>query len=510
MAKFSTGDLFDNRYQLLKELGGGQDAEVWTAIDTLADELIVLKIFVRVGEKALDSFFADFKLLKNLSHENILKPFDIGKWESQPYQKIDFVKNGSIFKRVEDEKPFSEHEAAVFLAQVSSALDYLHQNDIVHCDVKPENVLLKDDDSYLLTDFGISQKMKNIFARATIGKDADTTMYGFSRAYAPPEISNKTNLKASRDIFSLGASLYELLTGELPFDRDGGRALLMGVTPPSLPETFSVELNTLIHKCLSKDPEERPTAQQLTSWANTYLKTGAWDLSNEIVASIPSKKPTTVPSRDTIKSNPKPVIDKKPDSPITIIKKNKRIVIGLGIVAMLILLYFMTKKKATVQTVIAQKDSASVVIDSSKKMVVKPVVTQKKENVKEIELNKIKPRATLRKELTKDEKAEPTRLLTEQNQRIEDLLNDGELAINDANNKALAIQYFTQARFIKQQYNLSSPRSEKLYKSYLTKGDAILATELYTQAKAWYQVAQSLNSSAEVRQKIEICTSKLE
>ena len=509
MAKFSTDDLFDNRYQLLKELGGGQDAEVWTALDTLADELIVLKIFVRVGEKALDSFFADFKLLKNLRHENILKPFDIGKWESQPYQKIEFVKNGSIFRRVEDEKPFSEHEAAVFLAQVSSALDYLHQNDIVHCDVKPENVLLKDDDVYLLTDFGISQKMKNIFARATIGKDADTTMYGFSRAYAPPEISNKTNLKASRDIFSLGASLYELLTGELPFDRDGGRALLMGVTPPSLPETFSVELNTLIHKCLSKDPEERPTAQQLTDWANTYLVTGDWNLSDEIVALIPSKT-TIVPSRVTIKSNPKPVADKKSDFLITIIKKNKVMIVALGVVATLILLYFINKGDATVQTVIAQKDSASVVIDSSKKMVVKPVVTQKKENVKEIELNKIKPRATLRKELTKDEKAEPTRLLTEQNQRIEDLLNDGELAINDANNKALAIQYFTQARFIKQQYNLSSLRFERLYKGYLTKGDAIMATELYTQAKAWYQVAQSLNSSAEVRQKIEICTSKLE
>lgn len=505
MAKFSAGDLFDNRYKLLKELGGGQDAEVWTALDNLADEVIVLKIFVRVGERVLDNFFDDFKLLKNLKHDHITKPFDIGKWESQPYQKLDFIKNGSIFRRIEDEKLFSEQEAAVFLAQVSSALAYLHQNNIVHCDVKPENVLLKNDGTYTLTDFGISQKMKNSLARATMGKDADITMFGFSRAYAPPEISNKNNIKPSRDIFSLGASLYELMTGELPFDRDGGKALLMGVSKPDLPDSFSEQLNAVIHQCLEKDPELRPTAQQLTTWASNFLETDTWDteaVPNELPAS-PSRK--IVPSRKTTHTNSNKFEDEKPARTPIAEKYKKQILGGVGLLSVSTLVYFLFKNEPPPQPAPPYKDTTKVVSISTKKILIKPVLT-----VKAITKATLKSKSALVEKTPKSvvDNTTASNSANEQSQRIDELLRDGELAINENNNKASAIEYFTQARFIKQQYKLANPRFEQLYGSYLKKADAIFETEFYSQAKAWYQVAQSLNNTAEVREKIEACNSK--
>ncbi len=512
MAKFSTNDLFDNnRYKLLKGLGGGQDAEVWTALDTLADEVIVLKIFVRVGEKVLGNFFDDFKLLKNLKHDHITKPFDIGKWDSQPYQKLEFIKNGSIFKRIEDEKLFSEQETAVFLAQMGSALAYLHQNNIVHCDVKPENVLLKDDGSYTLIDFGISQKMKNSLARATMGRDADITMFGFSRAYAPPEISNKSNIKPSRDIFSLGASLYELLTGDLPFDRDGGRALLMGVAAPNLPDGFSPELNTIIQRCLEKEPELRPTAHQLATWADDFLENGTWDLTDQPneQPTIPSRK--TIISKGTASTNSNKFEEQKPKPEPPINKYNKLIWIVAGVLLVIGLLYFLTKKESMPQPQPMPKspnDKMKVVKDTVTKIEQTPkpgLALKPKKQMEEIK----KPLAAQKTPSIDQQKWESTKTLTDQYQRIEDLLSDGELAINEANNKPLAIEYFTQARVIKQLYKLGDRRFEQLYKNYVKKGDAVFEAEFYSQAKAWYQVAQALHNTAEIREKIEICTNKI-
>jgi serine/threonine protein kinase len=529
MTKFSTGDLFDNRYKLLKELGGGQDAEVWTALDSyLDDEILVLKIFVRVGEGALERFFEDFKLLRPLSHPYIIKPFDVGKWDSQPYQKIEFIKDGSIFKRVEDEKPFSEQETAVFLSQIASALAYLHTNDIVHCDVKPENVLVRDNDDYVLTDFGISQKMKSIFARVTMGKDADTSKFGFSRAYAPPEISNKKQLNPSRDIFSLGVTLFELITCDLPFGDDGGRALLMGVSVPDLPEKYSVTLNQIVHQCLEKEADKRPTASDLASWAHYYLETGEWSLEKmpeykqNIVLhpsnpfpSRPHSAATSVATVNQMSSNPpKPIITPTP-------KINyKPYLIGAGLVFLVLCWALWPKDQKTpipepqplasdnikVNNATKQNKPDKETIQAStsvqKNKLVKPIKQPTTENTNFA----IKPIAKPIVTTTQEIKVNPNKA------RIEELLALGEQAISRENDKEEAINYFTQARLLNSDLNVAKvakDRITRLYYIYEDKGDNIFNADIFINAKKWYEVAQALNNTAEIRKKIEICEAKM-
>lgn len=513
MAKFLKGELFDNRYKLLKNLGGGQDAEVWTALDTLLDdEILVLKIFVRVGDGAIERFFEDFKLIRKLSHPHIIKPFDIGKWESQPYQKLDFIKKGSVFRRLEDDKTYTEGETALFLSQVASALDYLHANNVVHCDVKPENVLIKDNGDYILTDFGISQKMKDIFARVTMGKEANSALVGFSRAYAPPEISNKATVKPSRDIFSLGASLYELLTGELPFGADGGRALLMGAAHPNLPPIFSEQLNALIHKCLAKDPEQRPTARQLVLWANHYLENQAWDLTETREPAHISNS-IFIPSRGTVvtHSNPKP---SNHDAAKSIPTKPNYVLWGGIIAALMTGVLWLTWPQSPALPLPSKlsTDTAQVNRPLQKTQTAKTgtPITNRQAAGRPVKNTQNPLPAQSDVSLPKSPLEDVAVVANPNQTKIEELLLLGETAISRENNKDEAITYFTQARILNSKGTKTAiERFNRLYYIYEDKGDKIFEAEVYENAKKWYEVAQALNNTAEIRQKIESCDTKM-
>lgn len=275
MNNFTEGDIFHDRYKLLKYLGGGELSEVWQVHDQLADIEVALKIYVRVGEAGIRQFIKDFTLTESLNHSYILKPHHVDVFDRRPYLILKYCVKGSVSNRIDEGgseyKPFDEKDIAVFMSQIGGALNYLHQNQILHRDVKPDNVLLGDNGEFLLTDFGISKKVKTTLTKAT----SSTQAVSFSRPYAPPEILTGSE-EPRKDIFSLGVTMFELLTEDLPFEGNGGTMLLMGATVPDLPEKFSPELNEIIKKCMNKEVSLRPTAQDLENYGNTFLKTGKW------------------------------------------------------------------------------------------------------------------------------------------------------------------------------------------------------------------------------------------
>ena len=163
-----------------------------------------------------------------------------------------------------------EKEAWLFLRDIASGLEYLHGQEppVIHQDIKPDNILMNVSGRYLLTDFGISIKARNTLRKSIMKTEGSVG----TLAYMGPERFSKYPLpiKAS-DIFSLGATLYELLTGMVPFGEHGGLLLQHGAEIPVLEGEWSDELKAIIDLCLQKDTWERPSAMEIRIYCEQYL-----------------------------------------------------------------------------------------------------------------------------------------------------------------------------------------------------------------------------------------------
>lgn len=268
--------LFANRYLLVKRLGQGAFSEVWKAEDTKAGNLTVaLKIYA--PEKGLDengakTFSEEFSLVFNMSHQNLLTPTYFDEYNGSPYLVLPFCEKGSALNLVGS---VNEETVAHFLYDVSSALTYLHENGVIHQDIKPDNVLIDSNGSFKVTDFGISTKMRSTLRRSVGDKKGAGTM-----AYMGPErfSRNPETIKAS-DIWSLGATAYELMCGDVPFGDLGGGLQKGGAEIPEITGDYPAKLKELVERCLNKETWDRPTAEQIRNACEKRIKENYWDLS---------------------------------------------------------------------------------------------------------------------------------------------------------------------------------------------------------------------------------------
>lgn len=278
MATFQQGDTFSGRYILTQKLGLGGFSEVWKAEDQMTDGTVVaIKIYA--PEKGLDDhglkqFRKEYALTQPLNHSNLLKASYFDITEGSPYLVMQYCSNGSLNGKLMEHGTFSEKDIARVIFQVGGALAYLHSKEILHQDIKPDNVLIDSDGNYLLTDFGISSRMRSTLRKAT------STAAALTVAYAPPERfdQNPTNTEAS-DVFSFGVMLYELCDGDVPWMGSGGITLLSGSMVPSISDKYSKELQQLVKACMERAKELRPTTEQLVESARQFLSTGTWDVS---------------------------------------------------------------------------------------------------------------------------------------------------------------------------------------------------------------------------------------
>lgn len=269
MTKYKEGDLISNRYLLEKYLGSGTYGEVWKAKDIATQGHYAIKFYVAMDERGRNELIQEFNTTSGLSHQNILtaKHYDI--WDNRPYLVMDYCSNGGAEKLVGN---ISEEDLWRFIRDVAAGLDYLHNlspNPIIHQDIKPDNVMINDNGNFVISDFGISIKM-----RSTMQFHQSDTMNNNSGAlaYMGPErfSSDASPLKAS-DIWSLGATIYEMATGVLPFCGLGGSMQQNGAQLPALDKKWSPELNNLMQKCLDKSTWNRPKARDIYDIAQKHL-----------------------------------------------------------------------------------------------------------------------------------------------------------------------------------------------------------------------------------------------
>jgi len=281
MLSLQEGQLFDGQYELRKLIDTGGFTEVWEAKYMVAGNTVALKIYPKLDEDGIRNIEAEYKKLFELQHSNLLNVLHFGRFNGYPYLVMRFYSGGNGSRRIGE---YTEQEIAKCLQQIGGVMKYLHANDFVHQDVKPNNFLLDQYGNYYLADLGLSLKVRNTIKMQTqsIGKsDIASIQSGITPPpYRAPELydrqrTNTDPVKAT-DVWALGASLYEMITGDPPFGDLGGLMQMSDPIVKDLPPQYSRGLDAIIKSCLEKDTWQRPTAAQLEKMANHYVETGEW------------------------------------------------------------------------------------------------------------------------------------------------------------------------------------------------------------------------------------------
>lgn len=275
----ANGILLDGRYKLLQTLSSdGGTADVWLALDTnTIDEIFDenddsitsveesgIKVAIKIyrPKNALDigeqRFREEFKIVFNCHHTNLVQPINFSIFEGIPYLVLPYCRNGSS-ERLQG-KITDKDELWRYIRDVSAGLEYLHSFNptIVHHDIKPANILIDDSNNYAITDFGISSH-RGLNREGYCDSQSGTLAY-----MAPERFNDEYESTPESDIWAFGATLYELITGVVPFGESGGEYQLeTGKTVEPIKQNIPTDIKKLIYDCLSLDISKRPTAEYI-------------------------------------------------------------------------------------------------------------------------------------------------------------------------------------------------------------------------------------------------------
>lgn len=308
--ELTTGLLFADRYIFIKQLGRGGFAEVWLAEDNLTGVQVAVKVYAPgtgLDENGIRIFTQEFSVVFDMNHTNLLRPTHYDCFERMPYLIMPYIKNGSAFKYIAEGQNIPEDECWKMLHDVASGLAYLHEKlpPLIHQDIKPDNIMIDDEGRYLITDFGISARVRSTIRGAQAQEQSGGTL-----AYMGPERFGPTPkpIMAS-DVWSMGAMMYELMTGTPPFGNHGGILQKNGADIPLIEENYSQELKNIIYACLAKETWDRPSAKKIEE--QTYNKMHGIEAPVE----KQEEKPAAPVVKESVIEKPvvkKPVVEKIP------------------------------------------------------------------------------------------------------------------------------------------------------------------------------------------------------
>jgi serine/threonine protein kinase len=272
---FAAHQPFSGKYELLQMLDSGGFANVWLAKHIKGGNEVALKIYAHQNDEGIESFRQEYAQFAHLRHEALVNATDFDEVDGCPFLVMPYYSGGNAARLVGH---FTEQDAAKLILQVGSALAYLHEHNVVHQDIKPNNFLLDKNGNFLLSDLGLSLKTRATFLQPT---DSPNNQKGATPpCYRAPELfGNKTKIvqpiKAT-DTWAFGASLFELITGDVPFGELGGVEQKADPSVPQMSVAVSPELQKIVSWCLDAETWERPTSLKLFEWARHFKETGRW------------------------------------------------------------------------------------------------------------------------------------------------------------------------------------------------------------------------------------------
>ncbi len=259
--------LLNDRYLLQKLVGRGGMASVYQARDLMLERPVAIKVLREAYSRDpafRERFRQEAKAAANLSHPNIVTVHDFGYDKGRLFIIMEHVPGTDLRTMLEQRGRFPVEEAIPLLVQICAGLGYAHRAGLVHCDIKPHNILITPDRRVKVTDFGIAR------ALASINPDELTDIVWGSPQYFSPEQAAGKAPSPSSDVYSLGVIMYQMLTGQLPFVSASAEELAemhrqaAPVPPRKINQDIPPVLEQIILKILAKEPSARyRTADQL-------------------------------------------------------------------------------------------------------------------------------------------------------------------------------------------------------------------------------------------------------
>ena len=235
------------RYKIEEQIGSGGMATVYRAQDTVLQRPVALKLLNDQVDPALKSRFqAEAQAVAQLNHPNVVNVYDVGELDGAPYIVMEYVRGTNLKRLIQENGPLSIADAENVVRQVGAALSYAHRNGLVHCDVKPHNILLAPDGRAKLVDFGIAQ------AQVDRRHWKNEQVYGTPLYIAPEQAAGKP-VSARTDVYGLGLVLWEAVTGLPPERPEPGRPVSLPFDRAHLPP----HLETLIATATATNPAAR-------------------------------------------------------------------------------------------------------------------------------------------------------------------------------------------------------------------------------------------------------------
>lgn len=269
------GKRLDGRYELQELIGVGGMATVYKAYDTIDDKIVAVKILKEEflgNDDFIRRFKNESKAIAVLSHPNIVKVFDVSFGDRIQYIVMEYIDGITLKEYIEHQKVINWKEAVHFTVQILEALEHAHEKGVVHRDIKPQNIILLQDGTIKVTDFGI--------ARLTTSETRTMTNTAIGSVhYIAPEQARGDLTDGKADIYSVGVMLYEMLTGKLPFEADSAVsvAIMQLQTEPSplrdINEEIPEGLEEITLKAMRKDPAQRyETAAKMLEAIETFRR----------------------------------------------------------------------------------------------------------------------------------------------------------------------------------------------------------------------------------------------
>ena len=289
--------VLSNRYQLEERLGSGGMAMVFRAQDRMLERTVAIKLLRTDFSRDADfreRFRQEAKAVANLSHPNIVTVHDFGLDGGRLFIVMEYVPGTDLKTMLSQHGRFSEEEAIALMIQACAGIGYAHRAGLVHCDVKPQNMLVTPDKRLKVVDFGIAR------ALATIAPDEKAEIVWGSPQYFSPEQAAGEAPSPASDVYSLGVVMFEMLTARLPFEDSSAEELSRmhrELPPPSIRKynpAVSSSLEQILLKVLSKEPSSRyRTADQLGRVLVTFTQQAA-------AATVAQPAKLSPPGRETV------------------------------------------------------------------------------------------------------------------------------------------------------------------------------------------------------------------
>ena len=325
------------RYELEEKIGSGGMAEVYRAHDKLLDRPVAVKILheaYRSDAEFVEKFQREAKAAARLSHPNIVNIYDVGREGIDHYIVMEYVPGNSLKDKIREDGPLNILTATKIAKDIACGLAHAHANNLVHCDIKPHNILMTPDGHAKIADFGIARAVTS--STMTYGGNVIGSVHYFS-----PEQAQGGTITPKSDVYSLGIVMYEMLTNRLPFTGETAMAIAMKqveedpVPPISFRPQIPQMLEAIVLRAMNKNSEHRPSSfDMIQALSNIEANLSVAQLDDPDATKIlPRVKVDVLPPRRNIRERIT-ATKSKPAAPDRIFLQSKLFLLGLIFVLM--------------------------------------------------------------------------------------------------------------------------------------------------------------------------------